>query len=68
MKCERCQQSKKSLRPVQCPDSRRPLTLLCLLCWTDLQIWLVPPSTKLVDTLLEGHDGEVDFVRPMGVR
>lgn len=56
MRCERCQRTETDLRHAYCPDSRRPLTLLCLLCWADLQIWLKQPPAKLLD-----------FVRPMGV-
>lgn len=67
MKCERCPRSEETLRLVCCPDSRRPRTLLCLSCWADLQTWLKQPPAELIETLLEGHDGEVDFRRPMGV-
>lgn len=80
MKCERCQ-AETQLRANWCPDSRRPLTMLCLVCWGDLQIWLKRPPKKLLlalscwesavlseykkDLLLEGDDGRVDHVRPM---
>ena len=64
MKCNRCEQeSQATRRVVWCPDSRRPLTYLCLVCWGDLQIFLKRPP----DGLLEGQDGQVDHVRPMGV-
>lgn len=85
MKCNRCEQeSQATRRVVWCPDSRRPLTYLCLICWGDLQIFLKRPPDGLLEdlgykvpsthrvvgsvkVLLEGQDGEVDFVRPMGV-
>ena len=67
MKCERCERNETKLLPAYCSDSLHPLTHLCLSCWADLQIWLKLPPAKLIETLLEGHDGEVDFVRPMGV-
>lgn len=82
MKCERCE-TEADLHTVWCPDSRRPLTMLCLICWGDLQIWMKQPPKNLMlalhcwesailtehekDLLLEGQGGEVDFVRPMGV-
>ena len=66
MKCERCE-TETELRASWCPDSRRPLTMLCMVCWGDLQIWLKQPPRKLWEGLLEGQDGRVDFVRPMGV-
>lgn len=84
MKCNRCEKESDALRRlVWCPDSKRPLTFLCLLCWADLQVWLKRPPKNLLlalnsfesailseykkDLLLEGEDGRVDHVRPMGV-
>ena len=84
MKCNRCEKESDALRRlVWCPDSKRPLTFLCLVCWGDLQIWLKRPPDELLEdlgykvpsgytvhsfeVLLEGEDGQVDHVRPMGV-
>ena len=79
MKCERCKRDEDAIaeefgpaaqfdwRVVWCPDSKRPSTILCTLCWAELQVWLKPTPAKLQE-VLEGQDGRVDFVRPMGVR
>lgn len=85
MKCERCEREEVNVlrRLVWCPDSRRPLTYLCLVCWGDLQIWMKRPPHQILEDLgykvpsgqvvhsfkmhLEGEDGQVDHVRPMGV-
>jgi len=69
MKCNRCERDEGNVlrRMVWCPDSRRPITYLCLVCWGDLQIWLKHPPARFMELLMSGEGGQVDHARPMGV-
>ena len=89
MKCDRCDRDEESVarefgpearftwNNVWCPGSLHPRTLLCTLCWGDLQTWLKPSPKKLhkalACTVPKGHNVVSaqgvggDFPRPMGV-
>ena len=52
--CDRCDcdVNLTGLRRVVCLDSRRPVTRLCLICWSDLQVWMRPTPAALRRALL----------------
>jgi len=63
VKCERCQRDEQAIlsdfgpasnfdwRTVWCPGSRRAATVLCTLCWAELQVWLKQPPARLQSDL-----------------
>ena len=79
MKCERCQRDEEAIardfgprsqfdwRTVWCPGSRRAATILCTLCWAELQVWLKHPPARLKDEIFRRVLNARPFVRPMGV-